>query len=493
MAALARAPLALLVGGGVAEGFARRGRKLAPALAVLVGAALIWIGPALLMSSHGAGFRFPSLQGGINFYAGNHRGADGRGVTIPGLAGTHGWREFEAATRRAAPLSPGDPASPAATDAAWWKLGITYWKEDPGGALALTGRKALYLLHGYEAPNNRSLYRARSDAFLPLSRIPGLYWPFGLLAPLALVGAFSVVRRTAWRPVLLQAGLICVPLLFFFVNARFRLPAVPPLLLLAVPGALALGRGSRGAWLAFLLLYAAANAPWPGAVREDPAREALARGESALNAGRLDEARARYEEARSLDPAEGRAELGLAVVADREERVDEASLAFRTAAARGLEGYWALEKAWASFLDRQGQPDAAVPHLRRAVADFPESPSLWGQLGLTLEAVGKPAEARAALQEASERGSRDAEVWNSLARFRLLAGDDEGARLAWDRAVALDPDHFKALYNRGLFFASLGQGELARRDLESALRAASGARERERARQALESIPRSLP
>jgi len=493
LAALARAPLALLPLGGAVLAVLRPGGRVLRVAAVVGGAALVWAGPAALMASHGAGFRFPSLQGGINFYAGNHPGADGRSVTIPGLESAHGWREFEAASRRGIPASATGRPAPVAADRAWWDRGWSFWRDHPGEALTLTARRALYLVHGYEAPNNRSLYAARGDAFLPLVRLPWAYWPFGLLAPLALLGAWSVRQRRAWRPVLLQALLVGLPLLVFFVNARFRLPAVPPLLLLAVPGFLLLRRGSPRSWAAFALLYLLANAPWPGAIREDPAREALARGEANLGAGRLETARAAYRESLRLDPAEGRAELGLAVVAERENRPREAARAFAAADSLGLSGYWALEAAWAGFLDRQGHPEEALSHLERAVADFPESADLRGRLGLALEALGRTGEAEAALASAAARGSRSAEVWNSLGRFRYLAGDGEGARIAWDRALSLDPDHFKARYNRGLWFASRGEVEPARRDLEVALRTAPNETDRERVRHALELLPSGLP
>lgn len=492
LAALARAPLALLPGGGAVLALVGPGRRFRSAGAVLAGALLIWAGPAALMATHGAGFRFPSLQGGVNFYAGNHPGADGRSVRVPGMESARGWREFEAESRRAAGAD-GVPASPADADRAWWERGLSYWRNDPAGALALLARKGVFAVHGYEGPNNRSLYRARDDAFLPLTRWPGAYWPFGLLFPLAAVGAVAVRRRREWWPVLAQALLVGLPLVLFFVNARFRLPAVPALLLLAVPGVLLLRRGSRPAWVAFVLLYALSNAPWPGAIREDGAREALARGESALNAGRLPEAETRYREALALDPGEGRAHLGLAVAAAREGHFEDANREFTRASTLGLAGYWALEEAWASSLDLQGRTEEAALHRERAVAGFPESAALWGQLGLTWEALGREADARDALEEAIVRDSRNPEVWNSVGRLRLLAGDSEGAGAAWDRALELDPRHYKALFNRGLWHLTRGERTAADADLERAADAATDPADRERARQLRERLPSSLP
>ena len=222
--------------------------------------------------------------------------------------------------------------------------------------------------------------------------------------------------------------------------------------------------GLRGSYLVL-------NAPWPGAVREDPARDALARGEAALNAGRPAEAEAAYRRALDLDPGEGRAELGLAVTAEREGDLDRALAGVERAAAR-LPGSWEVQAAWGRILQRMGRKEEAVSRLQAAAADFPENPELWGRLGLLRETLGLNRRRAADLERAARAGSRDPEVWNSLGRFRRLAGDRAGARAAWDRALDLDPGSFKARFNRGLLEAEDGRREAALDDLGRALAAA---------------------
>jgi tetratricopeptide (TPR) repeat protein len=496
LAALARAPLALLPAGAALLGLgARRGRAWR-APAPLAVAAVIWLGPALIMASHGAGFRFPSTQGGINFYVGNHPGADGRGVSAPALGPVGGWRDFADASVRAASAARGRPLTPSEASSYWTGRGLDFWREHPGAALRVTAAKALYLFHGFETPNNRSLYEARRDVpwlAAILWKAPMAYWPSGLMFPLALVGAWSVRRRRRWRPVLLTAGLVLLPLIFFFVCARFRDPALAPLVLLAGAGAAALLRRRRaGLWIAFAAIYVLLNAPWAGAVRGDPARDALARGESALNAGRTAEAESAYRRALALDPREGRAELGLAVVAEREGDLPRA-LAGVERAARRLPDSWEVQAAWGRILERLGRSTDAVGHLEAAARDFPENPDLWGRLGLLQESLGRTDDARRDLERAAKTGSLDPEVWNSLGRFRRLAGDRAGALAAWNRALELDPANFKARFNRGLLHAEAGDRAEALEDLGRALAAAPDSASAALARRALALARSRLP
>ncbi len=495
LAGLARAPLALLVPALALLAALTPGRRLLRAGAVAATAAALWAGPAAIMAAHGAGFRFPATQGGINFYIGNHPGADGRSVDAPAVTGVGGWRDFAEASVRAASRGAGRPLTSAQASSWWTERGLEFWRERPAAALRLTALRALYLVHGYEAPNNRSLYEARRDVpWFPalLWRVPFAYWPSGVLFPLALAGLVFVRRRREWAPAMAAAAVILLPLLVFFVCARFRAPALPALALLAAAGAGGLGGRRPRRWALVAGLYLAANAPWPGAIRSDPPRDALARAEALLDAGRTAAAVRDYRAVLALDPAEGRAHLGLAVAAERTGDSARA-LAEADSAAALLPGSWEAEFTRARILRAAGRREEAAEAFRRAAADFPEDPGPWAELGLTLETLGRDAGAREALEKAAARGSRDPEVWNSAGRYRRLAGDAAGALAAWNRALELDPHHFKARFNRGLARAERGEGAAALSDLRRALSEAPDAASAEKAREAIALVERRLP
>ena len=138
------------------------------------------------------------------------------------------------------------PASPSQGAGSSYLLGKAweYIRTDPGGYLALFLHKGYLFWHGSEIPRNTDPYFAAE--YSPLLRLLlwkyGLAFPFGLVSALALLGAAYVLlkpeRRTpATYLVLLFAGVYMLSVVLFFVTGRYRLPAVPCLLLLAAYGA----------------------------------------------------------------------------------------------------------------------------------------------------------------------------------------------------------------------------------------------------------------
>lgn len=475
LAALARAPLALVPGVWLLLAVAGTRRWQSGAVVLLVTGA-VWAGPVAMHAQHGGGVGFPATQGGVNFWIGNHPGADGRGVDLSGVSDALGWREFEAASRRTANRETGRELGPAEASAYWRDRGLAFWRSQPVEALRLSGLRLYYALHGYETPNNRSLYEARADSVVLralLWEVPGFYFPTGLIVPLALLGAWHRRRDPAWRPVIALALTVVLPLTVFFVCSRFRMPALAPAVLLAVAGAGALRTRPRILIPVAVGLILLLNAPWSGAVRSDPARDALARGEAALNAGRTEQAVRAYRRTLQLDPGEGRAYLGLAAAA-MAAGTDSVEIRLRQAEAM-LPGYWAVQALWGDWERRRGDVAGAVERYGRAVQQFPESPRLLAAYGLAIEASGQPGPAEDVLERAWGLGLSDPEALNSLGRFRRLAGRPEAAEAAWRRALEHDPDHFKTRFNLALHLIESGRVDAGLLELDQAARLAPDA------------------
>lgn len=123
--------------------------------------------------------------------------------------------------------------------------GLQFWTAHPIQAIGLYLRKLWLYFHAAEIPRDTDLYEFRSGSRVLRALVgPRRFWfPDGLLRPLALVGIASSVRervRLAW-PLLfvaLQAAVVAM----FFVSARYRVPALPMLVLFAVVGAIAIFR-----------------------------------------------------------------------------------------------------------------------------------------------------------------------------------------------------------------------------------------------------------
>lgn len=111
------------------------------------------------------------------------------------------------------------------------------------------------------------------------------------------------------------------------------------------------------------------------------------------------------------------------------------------------------------------QPTQAVPEeapslesLRAATEEHPEDPEAWAALGRELLQHRHRTEAVAAF-------SRSLELAPAQAQLHYLIGtvteDTEAAAAAYDRAIAIQPEHGSALYNRGELHRVAGELEAA--------------------------------
>ncbi|MEO0086391.1 MAG: glycosyltransferase family 39 protein, partial [candidate division WOR-3 bacterium] len=177
-------------------------------------------------------------QGGINFYIGNNPQSDGITAIAPGSRGSWTGSYYDA--KRRAEQVTGRELKGAEVDRFWMRRGLEFWRREPARAFGLLLRKTYLWLSGYEVSNERDIYFARRYFFLGvLVMNPGwLKLPFGIVLPLALAGIW--LERGRWRrllPVYLFLIGYSLSFIAFFVTARFRLPLVPFLLLLAAAGA----------------------------------------------------------------------------------------------------------------------------------------------------------------------------------------------------------------------------------------------------------------
>ncbi|HKQ60528.1 MAG TPA: hypothetical protein VJS92_04535, partial [Candidatus Polarisedimenticolaceae bacterium] len=168
-----------------------------------------------------------SANGGMNFWVGNNRHAEGvyyAAEFIEQISAEGEERGFLAEARRRA----GDPALNAAgASGFWFHEGLREIAAAPGRWARIEGRKLALFWNRDEAKTNvgDTFMRGLSPA---LRFAPG----FGVVATLGLAGFARGISLKKWRPVTTLAGFVLVPLatcLLFFVSGEYRHPAVLPL------------------------------------------------------------------------------------------------------------------------------------------------------------------------------------------------------------------------------------------------------------------------
>ena len=218
-----------------------RARLLARAATLVVACGLVILPVTIRNAVVSDDFVLVAWQGGINFFLGNHQESNGWSAAGPGMDGT--WRSIMVGSVQEAENDVGKYLKPSEISDYWYSRAKSEITADISGWLGRLFTKCRLLINGYEIPNDQSIYYARnwSPIFRVLVTESPVYFPYGILAPLAILGAILMLadwRR--WLLVYVIGGTWAVTIVLFFVNARFRVPLLPLMILFAVPACFAI-------------------------------------------------------------------------------------------------------------------------------------------------------------------------------------------------------------------------------------------------------------
>lgn len=382
-------------------------RRAAARGAWMVAGLAVTLLPAALHNAHaGGGFLPTTFQGGVNFYIGNNPRADGtyRPIT-PGKQVPFFERREPV---RIAEAEAGRELTAAQVSRHWLGKSLAWARREPGAFLALQVRKLGLFLRWYEQPDAVDYYYLRQRS--PILGLPLV--SFGAVSLLAVWGLWRVRRRPGpWAPAILFAAAWTASTVVFFIFSRYRLPAVPALLLLAALPVAELARAlRRRRWRRAALVGAGVLAAWlaPQALGYQPRWDLVH-----YNLGRL------YEEAGEAQQAARHYRQALA--ANPEDFLSHLNLGNQAA--------------------RAGRYEEARRHFERAVAIEPAFDDAWANLGGAEMALGNPGAAAVALDRALELNPESPNALHNRAVLLLRQGDVEGARRLNRRLLELEPDH----------------------------------------------------
>jgi 4-amino-4-deoxy-L-arabinose transferase-like glycosyltransferase len=373
-----------------------RPRRLALAGVFAAGLAAAMLPVALRNFWVGGEFHLTTSQLGMNLYLGNHPGASGLYQPIDP---SHGVETEPRGVKELAERAVGRPLSPGEVSDYWAGLALDYVVSQPLDWLRLMGRKVLLLLSAVEIVDAEDQYLTADHSIV--LRAAGWCGNFGVLAPLAVLGAFVTWprRREIWW---IHAAIAAytASVLVFYVVARYRYPLVPFFALLGGAGL----AGAR-AWVA-----------------------SRSRGEVAVC---------------------GALVLGLALVSSSVSGMPKASMAAVTHFNLG------------NFFRQEGRLERAREHYAQARALDPELDDAARNLAGTLVELGRPEEALAVLQQAVAADPDDAGLQRSLAGLhvelaagREARGDAAGALAHYRSALELAPQTPAALWGAAWVLAT---------------------------------------
>ncbi len=379
-------------------------------------------------------FVLVSSNAGINFYLGNSGDYEHKVRLRPGPD----WDEFVnqhvLKGRKVGPEMSGY----------FFKESFKYMREHPGDDLKLLLYKTYLLLHGDEILRNQEIYAFR--AYSPVLRVllwklpgkVGLACPFGILLPLAVPAAFLMLRKRKDAPTLNAyllkgyAGLYALSVIAFFVTARYRLPIVIPMILLAAYGwtNFRVWWQSRLRWVVLAGMvgaYLLANtnlAPMPKEMNPD-AYYSLAN--TCYEQGEIDLAEKYYRKAIELNPADAGSWLNL-----------------------GLEIY-----------ETQGEFERAMDCYRKAIELRPDYAKAYYDLARLLALGGRSEEAKKLYEHAIRIDPLMAPAYVNLAYMALKDRNYERARRLYEDAYRIDPQDVTALIGLGIATFQTGRPDEA--------------------------------
>jgi pentatricopeptide repeat protein len=410
-------------------------RVIIHGLSLLLGTAL------LMLPIHVHNYRMdkdflPTMvsQGGVNFFIGNNRDSDGVTAIVPGTRATW-WGGYYDAVQLAQEAEGCELKASEISDY-WFHRGLEFLRDEPGAALKLFIRKLALFWCGAEMANNKDIYffSAQSPLLRWLIWKGPLFFPFGVMAPLALAGMVLAWRRKQGRGAGLLAAFVflyMVGVVAFFINARFRLPIVPFMLPFAAYGLTTLFRKRRTGqvvlWAAVVLIFGLiTNLSLVELGLPPPIEAHVSLGSVYMGKEMYPQAAAEFRRALEIDPQYVRAISGLARVYDRTD---------------------SLEKA--------------IELWERAMAISPDMMELHFHAGFSYYAAGRLDQAIAAWQEAARLQPEFAQPHFQLGIAYEDRGDTERAVEAYQEALQVNPLYVLANYNLGHLYKRLGRMEEA--------------------------------
>ena len=423
---LAAALLAELWGRRRGEGSLRRASIL------LAGAAVAILPVTLRNLSVSGDFVLVTSQGGQNFYIGNNEAARGTYTDLDFVRPDPRYEEDD--FRRETVRRLGEEPSPSAISRYWYGESFRWIGENRRQAAALFLRKAALFWNGIELPDNQNFYYMQ-DRFSSLRLFPLRFGPVALFGIVGLL--FSLRRFRSLFLVYAGLGTTFAALVAFYIVSRYRIPAVPFLILFAAEGArqtaLAVRRraGKRIVLIGACLALAAIPVYFVRPIDFDPRRDGylplhVNRAMLFADEGRKDAAVDEYRAALEIAPDLGELRKRLARLLVDEERFDEAAEEY-VRAARLLPGDGGVRNDLALVHLRLGRREEAEGLFREAIAIDRRLESPRRNLARLLIEDGRTGEGRRWSEEAdSLRAERTPPVTGTFrSRIESLLGSDD--------------------------------------------------------------------
>jgi tetratricopeptide (TPR) repeat protein len=426
-------------------------------------------------------FVLVSANAGVNLYIGNNEHADGTcTVELPEL-GAFGTCFDYPAIVKAVETKVGRPLKHSAVSSWLASKAARFPLDHPRKWARLTLRKLRLLVGPIEVGHNKELHFEHASSAV-LRGLPG---DFALVLACATVGLCALLSRKSRRPsapapeIVILTGLVPLALMLsilpFFMAARYRLPALPFLLLLGavVPfrvlqclrtrrfaGALLWVGPVAGLYALFTML--------PGAYQPSLSKWQHDRGFAYLQNQELTQAARELTAALAVRPGYALAHYNLGVVLAKQGDPRQA-IAHLREAVRLRPNLAGAHDQLGALLFRSGREEEAVARFHEALRIRPDQVSAHNNLGVALSERGLKKDAERHLREALRLNPRHADAHHNLGILLMSNGKLDSAIAHFRQSLDCAPHFAQAHNSLGTALAYRGQAELAVQSWRKAL------------------------
>ena len=376
---------------------------------------------------------------GLNFYVGNHQNAQGV-FEAPEGTGTNVEAQKEGA-RAVAEKALGRSLKPSEVSSYWSGRAKEFIRKNPGRFAELSLKKIALFFDARELSDLEDF--EFSKEFISFLRLPWLNFAF--LGPLFLLGFAVSFREVRHAGVLvLWIGTYLTGLVFFFVNARYRLPILSVFFPLAAAGLLFIWRALRNAeWgklaLAVVLIGAGAGLTRLNLVAADTSVFYVNAGDAVAKKGDIQKAELLYREALRINPDNAKASLAMALTLSKMDRPADAEKYYRDAIQADPSNSQSYNNL-GLWYDKQGRLEEAEKCFLKAIDLKPSSFQPHNNLGMVYGKLGQNEKAKQELETALKFNPESARAHTNLGLVLYRLGDTQGALKSWKRALEIDPN-----------------------------------------------------
>lgn len=418
-------------------------RELAIRFIILIASFLLVVIPVAFQNQRITGhFGIMPAAGGVNFYIGNNPDYVGTVTVRPGWD----WNELQKM-----------PERNGVTGGMWEQQKFFYdrvkdfIRTQPLQYVRGLAYKTIQFLNSRELPRSVDLYLFGKWSGLLRTltwKKGGFGFPFGVLLPLTFCGLIYYRKQI---PAIVILFLVFYPLsiILVFISARYRIPVVPIMVVVAAAGLFGLVemvKQSRWVCIGIFVICAAAltllssiPGPFPEEKINYEAELYLNLSDTKLIQGENEQVINYLEKSLSLVPDNGMTYAGLGT----------------------------------AFL-RKGDAKQAIKYYQKALRFKPDSAEVLNSLGAALSSLGELDKAEKYYLRSLEINPYNAIIHVNLGNVLFRKGDCEAAIECYKQAITINPEYTMAYLSRGYVYQQLGQFTAAEKNYLKALQIEPG-------------------